>query len=1428
MDRTVGFAGLRHALAALATLAVLAEGCAIDDDTAVPAAGGPADARAPDGTDALDCRNECDADGARECRPQGFRTCADVDGDGCLEWSPDEPCAAASRCADGQCVACTRDCDPGTRACGPNGGTQVCETDADSSPCFDWSDEVPCPEAERCSDGRCRPVEMCRDRCLAEGEMRCEHDAIQTCAADPASGCLQWGPAAPCPAEQTCSLGTCRAPESCAHECEPDARRCRLDGFETCGDFDEDPCLEWSGVAPCPPGDTCSFGLCSHECAEECGPAGQTRCSGNGVQTCADIDGDACLDWGPITPCAPDISCSNGACRERCQNECQSDTRRCAQDGVQVCGNYDDDACFEWSEPMPCEGDRACSDGNCTEDCRSECGMFGLRRCGPGGVQTCGDHDADACLEWGPGEACPLDRVCAGGVCADACQNDCAQGSVRCDGDAVQTCGNFNADPCFEWSAQAPCSEGDTCSNGACAAACADECVQGLSRCAEGGVQICGAHDADACADWGSTTPCAPGHSCSNGACSAECTDECARGAARCSHNGVQTCGDYDLDPCADWSTPTPCADGAVCSNGACAAECVDECVVGASHCAGNGLQRCGELDDDGCLEWGAVTPCPVDETCSDGQCAAVCVDECDQGETRCGGSGLERCGDFDADVCFEWSAGVPCADDEVCSDGACAAECADECVLGDTRCDGAGGVQFCADFDSDPCSDWSVTSPCNNGEICVDGACQIQVQCIDDLPCADGQLCVNEVCTPARRCDEDLDCADGERCDAFARLCRPIVPTEIGDPCTANFDCGPDRTCTAPELGGYCTQLCDATGRCPNGSTCYQIDPTGQRVSLCMRDCADAAVCTPGHACFPAPGPLGGFCFVPQCEVDRDCGEDPLIEPRCIEGVCDSDRICDPRNGDADCDGGRICFDFGQVPLCVQPCQLFGDDCRAGEKCAATDLIGNGICLPEGASGPGEPCDNDEQCDATTVCVPDVQGNGICQVLCDPRAADECAVGFCVDLGPAIGACIEPCENECTPGEDRCDAAGSRACGQFDGDLCFDYGPPTPCGDGRGCDEPTGTCRPACTGDDDCRAPVFPASCVNGDCLIRRECEPGVLGICPPSRECMIANEAGTAGACVERCDPLGAPCADGGEACVLFNGDGFCRAPGDIGEGGECVHAADCEGGLVCAPLPAGGGRCLDVCDVAAPDCADGFECRNLGVDPRLGICTEPCRDLCIDGDQRCTPDGDVQRCGHNDGSLCLDWMPTETCPPDQACLPGARRCVEGCLEDRHCSQDFPLFSVCDRVQQTCDFPECALGPNADPCFPDEAASQCLPQSGVFFGVEPGAGFCLVTCDLLDPAPCPQEGANCDYFPVDAQSLEFICMPDGGRGNLSICDGMGQCAGGHSCIGGFADGSMRCLQRCDLRAGIGACDPGIRCVEIAFFPAGVGACVP
>lgn len=209
------------------------------------------------------------------------------------------------------------------------------------------------------------------------------------------------------------------------------------------------------------------------------------------------------------------------------------------------------------------------------------------------------------------------------------------------------------------------------------AAACTDLCQAGERQCTGNGYQPCGNFDQDACLEWGPVVPCNQGERCIDGMCQpGSFTDDCVEGSVKCNENGTgfHTC-EYrsDLELWV-WGTAVLCSADQTCSCGRCITGCVDECVQNSRQCAGDGYQVCGDTDDDPCLDWGPVIPCPVGEVCSDGVCDTQCVPECSAGDTRCGCSGqsVQSCGDFDSDPCLEWAPPIPCGAGAFCRNGTC------------------------------------------------------------------------------------------------------------------------------------------------------------------------------------------------------------------------------------------------------------------------------------------------------------------------------------------------------------------------------------------------------------------------------------------------------------------------------------------------------------------------------------------------------------------------------------------------------------------------------------------------------------------------------------------------------------------------------------------------------------------------------------
>lgn len=264
----------------------------------------------------------------------------------------------------------------------------------------------------------------------------------------------------------------------CVDRCQAGDVQCVTGGFQVCGVYNGGGCLTWGPVIACDPGQKCVDGLCQAVCTDACSP-GSVRCDPdptvNGVQTCQ-MGGEGCYVWSETVECVEGESCSGGACREGCVDECSAGSRRCSGDGYQICGDFDSDPCLEWGPIVDCPPGETCSNGYCGADCTNECAV-GERRCdGSDGYQVCGDYDSDPCLEWGPKILCDPGETCSGGYCDIECTDECdTEGAQECtsSGDGYRVCSLHHDDtPCYSWGSVVSCQEGETCQSGECVAPC--------------------------------------------------------------------------------------------------------------------------------------------------------------------------------------------------------------------------------------------------------------------------------------------------------------------------------------------------------------------------------------------------------------------------------------------------------------------------------------------------------------------------------------------------------------------------------------------------------------------------------------------------------------------------------------------------------------------------------------------------------------------------------------------------------------------------------------------------------------------------------------------------------------------------------------------------------------------------------------------
>lgn len=170
--------------------------------------------------------------------------------------------------------------------------------------------------------------------------------------------------------------------QTCTDDCSTNgAKQCSssLTGYQTCGNYDSDSCLEWGSVTSCSSSETCVAGACvsnTFTCTDSDGGK-DYNAKGNVVakSPTSDINvWDLCSDSTRLveyfctnlqqsgeTYTCPN-GCSNGAClsstnQTGCTNGCAFADQIVvcwlpgSLPGNQTCGNYDSDSCLEWS---PC------------------------------------------------------------------------------------------------------------------------------------------------------------------------------------------------------------------------------------------------------------------------------------------------------------------------------------------------------------------------------------------------------------------------------------------------------------------------------------------------------------------------------------------------------------------------------------------------------------------------------------------------------------------------------------------------------------------------------------------------------------------------------------------------------------------------------------------------------------------------------------------------------------------------------------------------------------------------------------------------------------------------------------------------------------------------------------------------------------------
>jgi hypothetical protein len=256
-----------------------------------------------------------------------------------------------------------------------------------------------------------------------------------------------------------------------------------------------------------------------------------------------------------------------------CTDQCVVDEKRCSSTssaGTEVCVKATD-GCTRWTQGPDCEIGTQCdggtNNGTCKQGCSSDPGCssanVGAKRCSSTGAAELTCTAAGSCFVF---------RTTRSGI-----PQECNGQGAFCSSGQRFSCVASPAGACVQHKLQAnPCASGSVCSGNSCVATCTND--PGCSAAREGIAECAGTTARRRCArvgscfEWISTTSCAAGATCANGACTSapSCTNQCVLHARRCSStaNAKQDCVMAN-NGCTVW-TSTSCASVHVCFDGVC------------------------------------------------------------------------------------------------------------------------------------------------------------------------------------------------------------------------------------------------------------------------------------------------------------------------------------------------------------------------------------------------------------------------------------------------------------------------------------------------------------------------------------------------------------------------------------------------------------------------------------------------------------------------------------------------------------------------------------------------------------------------------------------------------------------------------------------------------------------------------------------
>ncbi|GMV42762.1 MAG: hypothetical protein AMXMBFR64_44780 [Myxococcales bacterium] len=688
------------------------------------------------------------------------------------------------------------------------------------------------------------------------------------------------------------------------------------------------------------------------------------------TSACAAVAADNGSPCDDGNQCTVGDTCQEGACTAGAAKTCEDDNP-CTDDAcnpVSGCVSSPNKAACDDDNPCTagdtcaggvCAGKpKTCDDGNpCTADgCDAKTGCTYLPKsglCEDGDVCTASDFCEDG--ECKAGEpACPTCETDAD--CAPYEDGNLCDGITRCLG------GYCKPDP-------ATIPKCDTSKDTGCDVT---QCVPDTGLC-----KTVTLSEGDPCND---KNGCTEGETCQGGQCKGGkvvCTSGCKPteepGCGGCSCEGC-VCA---LDPfCCNVHWDESCV--GLCK-GDCGMDCGPVITPPDGGCTQSNSPGCGGCACESCV-------CGMDPYCCNNAWDSLCVDECSQCGTNCGGGGggANSC----AGNCGGSSPSGSCYCDSSCSLwGDC---CSDYFSV----CGGGGGSSCVGNCGGSAGGCWCDSSCVSFGDCCAD-ACSACGMCPCTPSCA-GKQCGDNGCGGScGTCAKGTACY-GNVCEAHCgnTACEP----SFGENCaTCPGDCG---TCplssgcvkgSEPTCGGCVCEAC----ACQKDSYCCNTAWDADCVALCQGTCGG---CFEHAGCQARPEPGCDGCACEECV----CAKDPLCCSVAWDATCVAacQLGCGEDCGLQTCEADLDCFDGD--PCTTDSCPVAGGlctheavpgCCAADADCVDDDDCTEDLCVVGQCVNPGACCEQDAECDDD-----------------DPCTADTCGFGHLCKHGPAAdeGCCPE------------------------------------------------------------------------------------------------------------------------------------------------------------------------------------------------------------------------------------------------------------------------------------------------------------------------------------------------------------------------------------------------------------------------------------